>query len=84
MTRSLTPREIEVVEAYIRLGTRKAVAYELRLSPNTVRNYHSNIMRKLGVESITQACVAVDRQLRAVTWPEIERRTGPSDRRASA
>jgi DNA-binding NarL/FixJ family response regulator len=50
----LTTRELEIVE-YVKRGmSNKIIAYELKLSENTVRNHLRNIMEKLGLQNRVQ------------------------------
>lgn len=51
---ALTPRELEIVE-YVKRGmSNKVIAWELKLSENTVRNHLRNIMEKLGLQNRVQ------------------------------
>jgi DNA-binding NarL/FixJ family response regulator len=51
---SLTPREMEIVE-FVKQGlSNKIIAYNLKLSENTVRNHLRNIMEKLGLRNRVQ------------------------------
>lgn len=51
---SLTPRERQIVE-FVKQGlSNKIIAYELKLSENTVRNHLRNIMEKLGLQNRVQ------------------------------
>ena len=50
----LTPREMEIVE-FVKQGlSNKIIAYNLKLSENTVRNHLRNIMEKLGLRNRVQ------------------------------
>ncbi len=50
----LTPREMEIVE-FVKQGlSNKIIAYNLKLSENTVRNHLRNIMEKLGLKNRVQ------------------------------
>jgi DNA-binding NarL/FixJ family response regulator len=50
----LTPREMEIVE-FVKQGlSNKIIAYNLKLSENTVRNHLRNIMDKLGLRNRVQ------------------------------
>jgi DNA-binding CsgD family transcriptional regulator len=53
----LTPREIELLDLIARGYTNKKIASELHLSPDTVKNYNSDIFAKLGVTNREQAAV---------------------------
>ncbi len=51
---ALTPREMEIVE-FVKQGlSNKIIAYNLKLSENTVRNHLRNIMEKLGLKNRVQ------------------------------
>lgn len=50
----LTPRELEVIDAYRRLGTMPAVARELGISPFTVREHLANARSRRGVHRTWQ------------------------------
>lgn len=51
---ALTVRELEIVE-YVKRGmSNKVIAWELKLSENTVRNHLRNIMEKLGLQNRVQ------------------------------
>jgi DNA-binding NarL/FixJ family response regulator len=51
---ALTTRELEIVD-YVKRGmSNKLIAYELKLSENTVRNHLRNIMEKLGLQNRVQ------------------------------
>ncbi len=51
---SLTPREMEIVD-FVKQGlSNKIIAYNLKLSENTVRNHLRNIMEKLGLRNRVQ------------------------------
>jgi DNA-binding NarL/FixJ family response regulator len=51
----LTPREVEIVEAFSRGLTNHEIAAELGISVNTVRNHVQNLLAKLGVHSKLEA-----------------------------
>jgi DNA-binding NarL/FixJ family response regulator len=51
---SLTPREQEIVEFVKQGQSNKLIAYNLKLSENTVRNHLRNIMEKLGLRNRVQ------------------------------
>lgn len=51
---ALSPREMEVVELVKQGLSNKVIAYNLKLSENTVRNHLSNIMKKLGFRNRVQ------------------------------
>lgn len=50
-----TGRELEVLAAYIRLGSTKAVAHELGISHGTVRNSLGSLRSRLGAGNTAQA-----------------------------
>jgi two-component system response regulator FixJ len=52
---ALTPREKEVLVSYVDGAPNKVVAYTLGLSVRTVELHRANMMRKLGVRSLSQA-----------------------------
>lgn len=52
---ALTPREREVLVHYAEGAPNKVVAYGLGLSVRTVELHRANLMRKLGVRSLSQA-----------------------------
>lgn len=51
---ALTPREQEIVEFVKQGQSNKMIAYNLKLSENTVRNHLRNIMEKLGLRNRVQ------------------------------
>ena len=52
---TLTPREKEVLVAFVDGSPNKVVAHNLGLSVRTIEVYRSNMLKKLGVKSLTQA-----------------------------
>jgi two-component system response regulator FixJ len=52
---TLTPREKEVLVAFADGAPNKIVAYDMGLSARTVELHRANMIRKLGVRSLTQA-----------------------------
>lgn len=52
--RALTPREREVLAAFIARGSNKAVANALNMSPRTVEVHRTRIFRKSGASSVTE------------------------------
>lgn len=52
---SPTKRELEVLEAYSRLGSQKKVAHELGIALQTVKNSMKNLYVKLGVGGAMEA-----------------------------
>ena len=55
----LTPREHEMVRAVLRGASNGAIASDLALSPQTVRNHLSNIYLKLGVSTRLELALLV-------------------------
>jgi two-component system response regulator FixJ len=51
---SLTPREREVLVAFVARGSNKAVANALRVSPRTVEVHRASIFRKSGASCVTE------------------------------
>ncbi len=56
----VTPREREVLSAFATGATNPAIARELGLSPNTVKQHASSIFRKLGVRNRAEAVRRAD------------------------
>jgi len=54
----LTRREREVLDHLLTGSTSKVIARQLGVSPRTVEEHRSNIMRKAGVKSVAQLMVA--------------------------
>lgn len=75
---SLATRERELLDLYIKLGVNKLIAYEMGISEQTIKNYASSILKKLGTNSTGQAAVIYDRWLRGPekSYPGIDRRSG--------
>ncbi len=68
---SLTTRETEVLRLLAQGAANKQIAQQLHISENTVRSHVSTILRKLGVQSRTQATLyAVRSGLVASTTPK--------------
>lgn len=63
-TKQLSILELAILDGYIRLGSYAAVARELNLAKQTVKNHASRILEKLECVSIAQACVIYDRERR--------------------
>lgn len=57
----LTPRELEVLQALANGLTNRAIAVELAVSEHTVKFHVNSILRKLGVQSRTEAVVHATR-----------------------
>tara|TARA_R110002049_G_scaffold278391_6_gene457178 strand:+ start:4077 stop:4697 length:621 start_codon:yes stop_codon:yes gene_type:complete len=51
---TLTQRESEITALIAKGMTNKAVAEQLHLSPHTVHTHRKNILRKLGINSVTE------------------------------
>ncbi len=49
----LTPRERQVFDALVKGGSNKIIAAELGISPRTVEIFRSNVMKKMGAESLS-------------------------------
>ena len=58
---SLTPREREVLELVAQGLSNKAIASELSLRLNTVRNHVQNVLNKLGAHSKLEAVAIATR-----------------------
>lgn len=56
---SLSPRETEILELVAKGRTNKEIGREVGLSPKTVKNYLSNIFRKLHVTRRSQAAALI-------------------------
>jgi DNA-binding CsgD family transcriptional regulator len=69
LTKPPTPTQIKVMEAYIRLGSQKAVANELNLSYQTVRNHLEALYIRLGVSGVVEA-------LNALGWIKVPNNRG--------
>lgn len=52
--KTLTPREREVLAAFVARGSNKAVATALSMSPRTVEVHRTRIFRKSGATSVTE------------------------------
>lgn len=64
---SLSPRELEVLEAMARGASNRDIAEQLVISPNTVKAHVRNVATKLGVSSRTEAVtVALQRGIIAI------------------
>ena len=57
MNKELTRRELQVVGLVSRGFGNKQIAYELRLSPGTIKEYMNRIFHKLKVDNRTQLAV---------------------------
>ena len=56
--RELTPRQMEVLRLHAHLP-RSEVAYRLGITETTLKHHLTSAYRKLGVQSLTQAWVAL-------------------------
>ena len=54
-----TPSQIAVLEAYTRLGSQKAVAHELGIAVQTVKNHMTTLYVRLGVGGAMEAVHAL-------------------------
>jgi DNA-binding NarL/FixJ family response regulator len=62
VTASLTTREVEVLRLVAAGKANKEIASELVISERTARTHVSNVLRKIGVSSRTQAALVAARQ----------------------
>jgi DNA-binding NarL/FixJ family response regulator len=62
-TLPLTPRQIEVLQLLLQGQPNKAIARELGLSVETVKDHVAAVLRVLGVSSRTQAVLAINQRL---------------------
>jgi DNA-binding NarL/FixJ family response regulator len=69
LSKSLTPRELEILELLCRGQTNRRIAQSLALSTNTVKTHVKRLIAKLGVSDRTQAAVRAV-ELDIVTPPE--------------
>ena len=65
----LTPRQTDVLGLLLRGQSNKLIARELNLSVETVKDHVAAVLRALGVNSRTQAVLAVSQLTRGTTWP---------------
>lgn len=54
-----SPMQLRVMEAYLRCGSQKQVAQELKISPQTVKNHMTNLYIRLGVKGAIEALHAL-------------------------
>ncbi|MCQ8782956.1 response regulator transcription factor [Mangrovibrevibacter kandeliae] len=59
--RSLSPRELEVLERVARGEQSKVIAFELGISPRTVEIHRVNILRKTGLRNVADLVHLVER-----------------------
>jgi DNA-binding NarL/FixJ family response regulator len=71
---SLTDRECELILLIGRGLSNKVIAYEMRISPNTVRAHIGNIMRKYKLSNRTQIAMILTPIVRASMPNAITRR----------
>jgi FixJ family two-component response regulator len=64
----LTPREYQVFERVARGRLNKQIAYELGSTERTVKAHRHNLMKKLGIESLTELVLIAER-LGLLAWP---------------
>ena len=50
-----TSQQLRVMEAYVRLGSQKAVSHELGISTQTVKNHMGGLYGRLGVGGVMEA-----------------------------
>jgi DNA-binding NarL/FixJ family response regulator len=62
-TLGLTPRQLEVLHLLLQGQPNKAIARELTLSVETIKDHVAAVLRALGVNSRTQAVLAVNQKL---------------------
>ena len=65
----LTPRQTDVLGLLLRGQSNKLIARELNLSVETVKDHVAAVLRALGVNSRTQAVLAVSQLTRGTPWP---------------
>lgn len=78
--KKLTARQVEVMDALIRLGDRKLVARELQIERNTVDGILRNAVARMGVRNRLQAVLKYDRERRSVITSTPGVATGQSTR----
>ena len=72
----LTPRERQVFERVARGRLNKQIAYELGSTERTVKAHRHNLMKKLGVKSLTELVLIAER-LGMLAWPASSNGQGP-------
>jgi FixJ family two-component response regulator len=65
--RTLTPREMEVMQRVVSGQSNKVIAMDLDVSPRTVELHRARVMRKLRMRSLAQLVKTVARVLPAAT-----------------
>jgi len=71
-TPTLTPREQEVFDRLLGGSTPKEIAYQLKITYDTVITHQKNIYRKLGVHNITELLIQYRPVTRDTTTPSAE------------
>ena len=61
--KSLTPQERRILELVAQGLTNRQIGERLFLAEKTIKNYMSNVLSKLGLESRTQAAIFATRLL---------------------
>ncbi len=74
---SLTPQQFRVTSMLVEGMLNKQIAYELEVKEATVKAHMTEIFRKLGVHSRTQAVLAIG-NLTVTPLEELERAPGPT------
>jgi DNA-binding CsgD family transcriptional regulator len=59
VTSRLTPQQIRIIEGYVRTGSQKAIAADLGISVQTVKNHLSTIYRRLDTQGILETLVVL-------------------------
>ena len=72
----LTPREYQVFERVARGRLNKQIAYELGSTERTVKAHRHNLMKKLGIESLTELVLIAER-LGMLAWSASTNELGP-------
>lgn len=67
----LTPRQTEVLELLLQGQPNKLIARQLNLSVETVKDHVASLLRVLGVNSRTQAVLAVSQMINAGAAPQL-------------
>ena len=58
--RTVTRKQHEAIRAYVRVGTYKAVADEMGISEQSVKNHMSQALARTGCQNVAQLAVAVE------------------------
>ena len=75
--KGLTPREYQVFERVARGRLNKQIAYELGSTERTVKAHRHNLMKKLGIKSLTELVLIAER-LGMLAWPASQNGEGPT------